>query len=392
MSPRQRLAELGRATAQLLEQASLFENDFTIEALAKISGTSEATVSHLVDQAVVAHVLQLSTLKSYRFSHQLLRQALVADLPPSERAAGHRRIAEAMEAAGAGPALLAWHWSASEGPDVRAKVARHARAAGRESVRLLEPGTGAVWFQYALDNLTDEAERGSLLVELAEARQLGGDPRGNEDLQNAVGIALATRDDDLTLQIVRASSPGWYTLPGVTTAESQQVLSRALEIAPDDATRSRILARQAIALGAIDPEGGERLADEAVATARASGERRAVVESLLRRLSVSLSPQSLCAASGDAAGDSRDHQRLDRSEVAILRAELRRGRRGPVGRRGGRAEVDRGGRRHRQLVRPRVRAMEHDGAAGVAGRAHRRLRRGGAADPRRAQRSEVTER
>jgi DNA-binding SARP family transcriptional activator len=291
---RQRLAELGRATAQLLEQASLFENDFTIDALAKITGTSEATVSHLVDQAVVAHVLQLSTLKSYRFSHQLLRQALVADLSASERAAGHRRIAEVLEEVGAAPAVLAWHWSASDGPDVPAKVAQYARDAGRESVRLFEPGTGAVWLQFALDNLSGDAERGPLIVELAEARQLGGDPRGNEDMQLAVRIALTSGDDDLTLQIVRASSPGWYTLPGVTTAETERVLSRALEIAPDDATRSRILARQAVALGATDPEAGERLADEAVAAARASGERRAVVESVLRRLSVSLSPQSLC--------------------------------------------------------------------------------------------------
>ena len=51
---RRRMAELGRATAALLEQAALFETDFTVDELAAASGATVGTVSMLVDDAVSA--------------------------------------------------------------------------------------------------------------------------------------------------------------------------------------------------------------------------------------------------------------------------------------------------------------------------------------------------
>jgi predicted ATPase len=76
---RARMAELGQATAELIEQASIFESDFTVEALANIVGASVGTVAMLVDKAVAARVLQPSSLTSYCFVHRLFREALAAD-------------------------------------------------------------------------------------------------------------------------------------------------------------------------------------------------------------------------------------------------------------------------------------------------------------------------
>ncbi|MDX6566563.1 MAG: hypothetical protein QOE10_2225, partial [Gaiellales bacterium] len=290
---RKRTAELGRATAEILRAASLFDHDFTVELLAETAGASAGTTAALVDRAVDAHVLHPSTIHSYRFAHQLFRHALVADLSPAQRADGHRRIALALERHRPSPALLAAHWSAATGADVAPKVFEYARIAGRESVRMLEPTAAVRWFELARLNLTDESDRGSLLAELAEAQLFAGDPDCIPTLQDAVGIALATKNDALTLQIVRATTPGWSSLPGVAGAETQQLLARALEVVEDTPTHSRILARLAIDESLRDAVAAERIAAESLALARESRDRTALLEALMCTASLSLTPHSL---------------------------------------------------------------------------------------------------
>lgn len=290
---RKRTAELGRATAEMLKHASLFEQDFTVELLAETAETTLGTTAALIDRAVEAHVLIPSTLRSYRFAHQLYRQVLVTDVSAVQRADGHRRIAQSLERRQSSPALLAAHWSAASGADASGKVFTYARMAGRETLRMLEPNAAVHWFELALANLPRHTDRGSLLAELAEAQQFAGDPECIATLQEAVRIALVSKDDALTLQIVRATTPGWSTLPGVASSDTQELLARALEIVDDASTRSRILARLAVDLSLHDSIAAERTADEAVELARASRDRTALLESLLRRASLSLTPHSL---------------------------------------------------------------------------------------------------
>ncbi len=290
---RRRTAELGRATSDILKDAALFEHDFTVQLLAEAAGTSPGTAGALIDRAVEAHVLHPSTIRSYRFAHQMFRHALVADLTPTQRAAGHRRIALALERCQPTPALLAAHWSAASGADVGPKVFGYARVAGREALRVLEPSAAVRWFDLALVYLTDEADRGSLLAELAEALLFAGDPACVATLQQSVDIALAGQDDTLTLQIVRTTTPGWSSLPGVTSAATQALLARALEIADDLPTRSRILARIAVDVSLRDAAEAERVAAESVTLARESGDRTALLESLMRSASLSLTPHNL---------------------------------------------------------------------------------------------------
>jgi DNA-binding SARP family transcriptional activator len=294
---RKRTAELGRPTAEILKHASLFLHDFTIDLLAETAGTTTGTTATLVDRAVDAHVLQPSTIHSYRFAHQLFAHALAADLSADQRAGGHRRIAYALEHRGSSAALLAAHWSAASGDDVPAKVLHYARIAGRESLRMLEPSAAVKWFELALEYVREPADRGPLLVELAEAKQFAGEPDCVERLQDAVRFALIANDDELTLQIVRATTPGWSTLPGVTGIDTQLLLARALEVVDhdDESTRSRILARLAVDLSVSDPRAAECAAEEAVALARSSGDRAALLESLMRRASFSLTPHTLTA-------------------------------------------------------------------------------------------------
>ena len=379
---RKRTAELGRATSEILKRASLFENDFTVELLAETTGTSTGTTATLIDRAVEAHVLQPSTIHSYRFAHQLFRHALVADLSADQRADGHRRIACSLERRESSSELLAAHWSAASGPDVAPKVMAYARIAGRESLQMFEPSAAVRWFELALAYLSDDADRGSLLAELAEAQQFAGDPRCVATLQEAVSIALATNDDSLTLQIVRVTTPGWSTFPGVTGPDTQQLLARALEIVDDAATRSRILTRLAIDLSLRDSKRAERVADESVALARVSRDRTALLDCLLRRASFSLTPHSLAtrrSALREVLDLSSPRHRPDNT---LFRAQRECYRCDPS-RRSRRSRHLRGRRRHdRRELRPRAAALELALAAGLAGRPPRSTRTGRGADRR----------
>jgi len=290
---RRRAAGLGRATAELLRNAALFEHDFTIELLAEVTGATLSTVSGLVDRAVEAHVLQPATLNSFHFAHQLFRQTLVADLSARQRADGHRRIANALERSGAEPTMLAAHWSAAEGDDVPAKVTAYAQKAGEQAMQLFEVEAAVRWFELALAYLPDERQRGSLFAQLAEAQQFAGDTRDLATLREATRIAVATRDDELTMQVVRVTTPGWSSLPGITGPDGRRLLERALELAEDDATRSRILGRVAVEENFLDPAAGERTCEAALVLARRSGDWSALAEVLLRRASMSMSTRNL---------------------------------------------------------------------------------------------------
>ncbi|MGO9872474.1 MAG: BTAD domain-containing putative transcriptional regulator [Acidimicrobiia bacterium] len=291
---RRRVAALGRPAAELLRRASLFEDDFTLELLADVTDTTIGSIAHLVDRAVQAHVLQPSTLRSYQFAHQLFRQVVAADLPAAQRAEGHRRIAEALQTrAESSAALLAAHWSAASGPDVSEKVVHYARIAGQDATRLFEPNAAIRWFELALQYLTDDHERGFLLCELAHAQHFAGDPRDLTTLREAVRIAVATQNDALTLQIVQVATPGWSTLPGETGPDTRHLLARALEIADDDATRSRVLLRIAVEENFLDPATAEQTSKLALAAARRSGDHAALIASLFQRASLSNAPHSL---------------------------------------------------------------------------------------------------
>ncbi len=267
-------------------------------------------------------------------------------------------------------ALLAAHWAGAAGPDAPAKVERYARAAGHEALRVFEPATAAKWFELALASLTDEHGRGTLVAELAQARQLAGHPDGVATLREAVQLALASPDDELSVGIVEIAGSGWWTLPGIPIEETHRLLDRALRARRhDDAIRSRILALRAVTLHPAQADEAERLADEAVALARASNDPNARDEALLRRGCVALSPHSLVTRRERAPRAVGLRRVFGRPGDALLRAQRRRDVRDPGRRPGDGRAIRSGGGRDRRAVRPRSYPLERDGAAGVENRA-----------------------
>jgi DNA-binding SARP family transcriptional activator len=292
---RRRTAELGQATADVLRAASLFESDFSLELLAEVVGASEATITQLIDRALDAHVVQPTTATSYRFTHRAYRQALIQDLGDEYRTRAHRRIAIVLEQRGNAPAaVLTAHWAGAAGADASAKVAKYARDAAREAMALSEPSSAVHWLEIASPHV-DDGDRGALLVELAEAQQLAGNPRGVDNLREAVRIALEEHRDDLILRIIGTQLPAWSTLPGVSGPETRRLLGRALEIVDDDVMLSRANAWLATDISLDNPAEGAMLMDRALTLARSSGDRDALVDCLMRFAATASAPHDVVA-------------------------------------------------------------------------------------------------
>ena len=134
-----RVARLPEPTQAVLRVASAGVGQVSHELLAAASGLDNGALSAALRPAVAAGVLVVDG-DGYRFRHALISEAVRDDQLPGERAAAHRRYAQALAADqtlaadGSGPAELAFHWHAA-GDAGRALEAAW-RAAGDAGARL----------------------------------------------------------------------------------------------------------------------------------------------------------------------------------------------------------------------------------------------------------------
>jgi DNA-binding CsgD family transcriptional regulator len=139
-----------------------------------------------LDDALAAGLVRRTSTDGIEFTHPLVRDTLVADLPSSLRVEIHRRIAEHLESAHAGeldrhaPAL-AYHWlGALPAADPRRGVSWAERAAAQaldvlayqEAAQLYERALGAL-----CDGGLDQADRVRILIGRADSLCKAGDIR-----------------------------------------------------------------------------------------------------------------------------------------------------------------------------------------------------------------------
>ena len=134
-----RVARLPEPTQAVLRMAAAGVGRVSHELLAAASGLDDGALSAALRPAVAAGVLVVDG-GGYRFRHALISEAVRDDQLPGERAAAHRRFAQALAsghvlaANGGGPAELAFHWHAA-GDASRALEAAW-QAAGDAGARL----------------------------------------------------------------------------------------------------------------------------------------------------------------------------------------------------------------------------------------------------------------
>ena len=134
-----RVARLPEQTRAVLQIATAGVGRVSHELLAAASGLDDVALSAALRPAVAAGALVVDG-DGYRFRHALISEAVRDDQLPGERAAAHRRFAQALAADhtlaadGSGPAELAFHWH--EAGDVGRALEAAWQAAGDAGARL----------------------------------------------------------------------------------------------------------------------------------------------------------------------------------------------------------------------------------------------------------------
>lgn len=185
-----RFLDLDEATTAMLRRLAVAGDDLDVGGVLAMTGLSEPDAFALLDAGLDAGALVVAGTR-YRFRHDLVRTALVEQVPPHHRIAIHRDAARRFGDAGAEPALIARHWLLGE----RAEEATGwLLAAARRAVKL---GAYAEALRH-LDTLVDNAPADvDGLCLRAEALDALGDPAAPA----AYGLAADT-----------AGEPAWHEI------------------------------------------------------------------------------------------------------------------------------------------------------------------------------------
>ncbi|MGN6699970.1 MAG: AAA family ATPase, partial [Thermomicrobiales bacterium] len=194
-----RVARLGAEAEQLLALAAVIGQETPLALWAAVAGVDEAALLGAVARATEARLLA-ETPDGLRvhFVHALIREALYAGLPPSQRRRVHRRVAEA---------LLAAHGQPAPDPDAvanqfqRAGDSRAAEwliAAGERAQIAYAWLTAADRYEAALALLdargASPRERAVLQLTLAQLHRYDAPRHAAERLDEAVRLAAAAGD------------------------------------------------------------------------------------------------------------------------------------------------------------------------------------------------------
>jgi len=152
-----RLNRLSELCNQVLSIAAVIGKEFDLKLLGSVSQVSEGQVVEAVEEAVAAGVIegQPFTAVRYQFTHFLIQETLVDELPTTRRGRLHALIGEALEELyGAGvesrAAELAYHFAEAATETAAEKIVRYSTIAGEQSLATYAYEEALAHFQRAL--------------------------------------------------------------------------------------------------------------------------------------------------------------------------------------------------------------------------------------------------
>jgi tetratricopeptide (TPR) repeat protein len=305
-----RLRGLSKECRRLLTLASVLGREFSLEALERLSDSTEDELLEVLDEAFAARVLAdvPGAVGRLRFSHARVRDALYDDMSLARRARLHRRIGEALEELYRGDlephlAELAHHFFlAGPGGDVD-KTIEYTRRAGDLAVALLAYEEAVRHYEMTLRALErraskDVRETCDVFLALGEARAKAGEMA--EARAAFVAAADIARAEGLPDALARAALGYggrfvWSRAWGDT--KLVQLLEEALALLPaeDSELRVRLLARLAAGplRDSLPPEPRRAMAQEAVEIARRLGDPTTLAYALEGRYETYWGPDRL---------------------------------------------------------------------------------------------------
>lgn len=210
-----RLTHVSEPARDLLVLAAVIGPEFSIDAIRAVIGLADDDVLDRLDEAVEAGLLAgvPGPPGRFRFSHELIRETLYADVTPASRARLHRRAALALEELygsdlDAHLAELAHHFFEAEAAGDQLRAEEYATRAGQQAAGLLAYEEAARLFGMALaaqeaHGPGDRTAHGELLLALGDAQDRSGDWRAAQGtFLRAVEVA---RRNGATAQMARAA-------------------------------------------------------------------------------------------------------------------------------------------------------------------------------------------
>ncbi|OBB75219.1 MULTISPECIES: BTAD domain-containing putative transcriptional regulator [Mycolicibacterium] len=299
-----RLAGLDPAAVQVLRTAAIIGDALDSDAvpvLAQATGMDVDTLAdHLDDAADERIVIAAHTGDGYAFAHGLLRDHLIAGIPPLRRQRLHAKIADVLDGSTAEGALTrrAQHLIAAQPLVDAGAVVQACRLAAEDATARWSSDIAAVWWQAALDAYDrlpaasrSEEERDGLTVAMLEAHSRAGRGRLVLDtvaaqLGDAVRTGRAATAGRLASALLRASG-GWpWLAPGHDPGGVLALLEGAAVLAESDpAAGARVLT--ALAVGhCYHPDAAVSAGhlERAARLAEATGDRDVIADVLMGRL------------------------------------------------------------------------------------------------------------
>lgn len=303
----QRLNLRSEECNRVLTLAAVVGREFSLAVLRRLmEGQSELRLLEALEEALAAAVIeeQPKAGASFRFTHALLRQTLVQELPVTRRARLHAQIGQALEEvygaeADSQAAELAYHFgeaAAVTGPE---RFARYSLLAGERALATYAWEEALEHFQRGLvaregqtiEGQTVDGEMGAMLFGLGRA-QLAVFPRQRmpeamEFLDRAFEAFKMAGDAD------RAVAVAEYPLPtgaGIL-AGAGQLLGRALALVPPDSLAAgRLLVRNGWDLGRRkgDYQGAQQAFNQALVIATRQGDFNLEMDALAAAAEVDL--------------------------------------------------------------------------------------------------------
>jgi hypothetical protein len=303
---RRRLARLDAATNRLLAVAAVVGPEFPAALLAEVAGQPVTGVQALLEEAARARVLTRTgpPPAPWRFAHDLFRETVYETLEAGDRSRLHLEAGRALErerAAGGevAPAELAAHFVHAAAAGAERAVHWSVLAAEDATRRLAHEEAARHWGR-ALEGLdgsattADAGTRAGMLLGLADSRRRGGAvAAAGRDCRRAADLARRTGD----ARLLAAAALGLHAIGVEAGAPPDELLALLDEAATalgpgDGALRARVLAATAreLAWAGLEHDRAVSLVEQAVASARHSGDAAVLGSCLLARHNVMWGP------------------------------------------------------------------------------------------------------
>jgi AAA ATPase domain len=250
---RRRFEPLEAGTIEALEAAAVIGREFRTSTVERVTG--EPALDH-IDAAASAGLVRpvQGTIDRHRFTHNLIRETLYAELATSRRVDVHRAVGEALEATyGEDPehyAERAHHFAEAASAGYADKAVEYATKGAREAMRLHAYEQAAGLYQLALDAAEllerDPERRAELMLAMGKARR-GADQLGATETLLAAAEAARALDDPRLFAEAALALRAFSREAGFISEQPSAVLSEALERLEggDPALRARVMARLA---------------------------------------------------------------------------------------------------------------------------------------------------